>query len=231
MDNKALSSFPNDAVAFLKKLSKNNNRDWFSANRNLYDKDFLEPAIQFVLEMGDKLQNISQNIHAVPKTDKSIFRLHRDIRFSKNKDPYKTNMGIYFWEGPGKKLECSGFYFHLEPKKFGIGVGMYQFTKEQLKKYRDIVSDPVMVTELNSIIIKILKKSEYTINGKNYKKIPRGYNPNGKLADYLLYDSIYLWYDGKDIKVLNKKNVVNFIYKIFKDMSPLHMWLVKNILS
>ena len=230
MNNKKSSSFPQDAVAFLKKLSKNNNRDWFSANRNLYDKDFLEPAIRFVLEMGEKLQNISPNIQAIPKIDKSIFRLHRDVRFSKNKEPYKTNMGIYFWEGPGKKMEGSGFYFHLEPKGFGIGGGMYQFTKEQLRKYRDNVSDPVIVTELNSIINKILKRGEYQINGKNYKKIPRGYDPNSKYADYLLYDSIYLWYDGKDIKVLNENNVVNFIYKIFKDMSPLHKWLVKNIL-
>jgi uncharacterized protein (TIGR02453 family) len=230
MDNKRSSGFPQGAVAFLTKLSKNNNRDWFLANRNLYDKNLLEPAIQFVVEMGAKLQNISPNIQAIPKIDKSIFRIHRDVRFSKNKEPYKTNMGLYFWEGPGKKMEGSGFYFHLEPKRFGIGGGMYQFTKEQLKKYRDNVSDPVIAAELNSIINKILKRGEYKINGKNYKKIPRGYDPNSKYAYYLLYDSIYVWYDGKDIKILNENNVINFIYKIFKDMSPLHMWLVNNII-
>jgi len=103
MDNKRSGSFPKDTVAFLKKLSKNNNRDWFSANRNIYDKDFLEPAIHFVVEMGEKLQKISLHIQAIPKIDKSIFRIHRDVRFSKDKEPYKTNMGLYFWEGPGKK--------------------------------------------------------------------------------------------------------------------------------
>ena len=97
MDNKRASSFPKNTVAFLKKLSKNNNREWFSANRNLYDKDFLDHAIQFVVEMGEKLQKISPHIHAIPKIDKSIFRIYRDVRFSKNREPYKTNMGLYFY--------------------------------------------------------------------------------------------------------------------------------------
>jgi uncharacterized protein (TIGR02453 family) len=230
MDNNRSSSFPKDSVAFLKKLSKNNNREWFSANRNIYDKDFLELAIQFVVDMGEKLQKISPQIQAVPKIDKSIFRIHRDVRFSKNKEPYKTNMGLYFWEGPGKKMEGSGFYFHLGPKRFGIGGGMYMFSKEHLKKYRDIISDPAKGKELDSIVNKITKKGTYTVNGKHYKKTPRGYDPKGKYADYLLYKGIYAWYDGKNLAELDEESKVNFIYKIFKEFSPLHKWLVNNIL-
>ncbi len=230
MDNNRSISFPKGTVAFLKKLSKNNTREWFSANRNLYDKDFLHPAIQFVVEMGEKLQKISPHIQAVPKIDKSIFRIHRDVRFSKNKEPYKTNMGLYFWEGPGKKMEGSGFYFHLEPKRFGIGGGMYLFSKEHLKKYRDTVSDPAKGKVLDSIVKKITKKGIYTVNGKHYKKTPRGYDPNNKYADYLLYNGIYAWYDGKKLNELDGGSYVNFVYKIFKDMSLLHTWLVNNIL-
>ncbi len=231
MDNKRSSSFPKDTVAFLKKLSKNNNREWFSANRNLYDKDFLDPAIQFVVEMGEKLQKISPHIHAIPKIDKSIFRIYRDVRFSKNREPYKTNMGLYFWEGPGKKMEGSGFYFHLEPKRFGIGSGMYMFSKEHLKKYRGTVSDPTKGKVLDSIVKKITNKGIYTVNGKHYKKTPRGYDPNSKYADYLLYNGIYAWYDGKKLNELDGGSYVNFVYKIFKGMSPLHTWLVNNILQ
>jgi len=230
MDNKRSSNFPKDTVAFLNKLSKNNNREWFSANRDLYDKDFLEPAIQFVVDMGEKLQKVSPQIQAVPKIDKSIFRIHRDVRFSKNKEPYKTNMGLYFWEGTGKKMEGSGFYFHLEPKQFGIGGGMYMFSKEHLKKYRDTVSDPAKGKVLDSIVNKIIKKRIYTVNGKHYKKTPRGYDPTSKYAEYLLYNGIYAWYDGKNLSELDGGSCVNFIYKIFKEVSPLHMWLVNNIL-
>ena len=230
MDNKRSNNFPKDTVAFLKKLSKNNNREWFGANKDLYDSDFLEPAIQFVVEMGEKLQKISPQIQAIPKIDKSIFRIYRDVRFSKNKGPYKTNMGLYFWEGPGKKMEGSGFYFHLEPTLFGIGSGIYMFSNEHLKKYRDTVSDPAKGKVLDSIVKKMTKKAIYTINGKHYKKTPRGYDPNSKYADYLLYNGIYAWYDGKKLNELGGGSYINFVYKIFKEISPLHIWLVNNIL-
>ena len=132
--------FPQNTINFLTKLSKNNSKIWFETNREKFNEDFLSPALQFVIEMGEKLSTISPNINAIPKIDKSIFRLHRDIRFSKDKSPFKTNMGLYFWEGRGKKMECSGFYFHLEPKMFFVGAGMYMFTKEQLLNYRQIIS-------------------------------------------------------------------------------------------
>ena len=68
--NTALKDFPKKTVAYLKKLSKNNNRQWFEANRDVYNSDFLEPCIQFILEMGDKLQDIDPDIVAIPKVDK-----------------------------------------------------------------------------------------------------------------------------------------------------------------
>jgi uncharacterized protein (TIGR02453 family) len=114
------NNFPHCAADFLSKLSKNNNREWFESHRDEYGAMFLEPAQEFVVEMGEKLQTIRPNIIALPKIDKSIFRLHRDVRFSKDKLPYKTNLGIIFWEGDDKKLESSGFYFHIEPKYFRL---------------------------------------------------------------------------------------------------------------
>lgn len=229
--NSVLKDFPLRSAKFLNKLSKNNKREWFEANRDLYSSDFLEPAIQFVVEMGGKLSRLSTEIHSIPKIDKSIFRIHRDVRFSKNKEPYKTNMGLYFWEGPGKKMEGSGYYFHLEPKRFGIGAGMYMFTKDSLKKFRDTVADPGRGKELASIVKQITKRGLYTVSGKNFKKTPRGYDPESKYAEFLLYDGIYAWYDGMNFNELKKGDAVETVFKRFKDMAPLHEWLVKNILS
>ena len=230
-DKNRKNDFPQNTVSFLKKLSKNNSREWFEKNRELYNSDFLEPAINFIIEMGEKLFTIAPNINAIPKIDKSIFRIHRDVRFSKNKAPYKTNMGLYFWEGPGKKMEGSGYYFHLEPKGFGAGAGMYMFSKEHIKKFRDFISIPEKGKELDSIVKKITRKGEYDVGGKKFKKIPRGYDPTSKYSEYFLYNSLYAWYDGKDFNELANVNVVNVILKRFKEMSPLHNWLVKNILS
>ena len=226
--NTALKDFPIKTIIYLKKLSKNNNRQWFEANRDLYNSDFLEPSIQFIVDMGDKLQDIDPDIVAIPKVDKSIFRLHRDVRFGKDKTPYKTNAGLYFWNGKVKKMEASGFYFHLEPKLFGVGLGIYMFPPHLLKKYRDVVSNSASAKELHQII-RSLEKKGYTIGGKKYKKTPKGYDPNTLYPGYLLFDGIYAWYESENFKKIDGGKAVNVIFKIFKDMLPLHKWLVKNL--
>ena len=227
--NTVLKDFPKKTATFLSKLSRNNKREWFEANRKLYNSDFLEPAIEFIVEMGDKLIDIDQEILAIPKIDKSIFRLHRDVRFSKNKQPYKTNAGLYFWNGKAKKMDSSGFYFHLEAKSFGAGVGIYNFPQHILKKYRDVVSNPGKAKELHSIL-QGLKKKGYSVFGENYKKFPKGYNGDFPHSEYLLYNGIHGWYEGKNHKELEGGKSVGRIFKIFKDMQPLHKWLVKNLL-
>ena len=226
--NESLKLFPKNTAAFLSKLSKNNNREWFEANRELFNSEFLEPAVQFVAEMGEKLLTLDPEIVAIPKTDKSIFRLHRDVRFSKDKQPYKTNMGLFFWNGRKKKMDGSGFYFHLEPKYFFVGTGNYMFPKDLLKKFRETVADPVTGKELDSVVKKLKQKSGFKIGGKKFKKVPRGYDPDSPYAEYLLHDGIHVFYEDKDLKKLSS-NPVEYVFKLFKEMLPLHKWLVKNL--
>lgn len=222
-------SFPQSTIKFLTALSKNNNKEWFEKNRFRYDFELLQPAIQFVIDLGEELQKLSPNIIAIPKVDKSIFRLHRDVRFSKDKSPYKTNLGLYFWEGSGKKMECSGLYFHIEPKLFFLGAGMYQFTKDQLKKYRDVVSNPDKGKELSDLVKKLLKNKKYQLGGKTYKKTPRGFDPDYTFNELLLHSGFYVFYESKDFSELTKKDPVSFSYKLFKEMYFIHKWFVENI--
>jgi len=222
-------SFPQITEKFLSDLSKHNNKEWFEKNRVRFDFEFLQPAVQFVIEIGEKLSELSPNIYAIPKIDKSIFRLYRDVRFSKNKAPFKTNLGLYFWEGRGKKMECSGLYFHIEPKLFFLGSGMYMFTKDQLKKYREIVSDPAKGKELNDIVTKLLKNKKLMLGGKTYKKTPRSFDPEYKYNDLLLHSGLYVYYESNNFDELNKINPVDFSFRIFKEMYPLHKWFVENL--
>ena len=223
-------TFPQSTIKFLTALSKNNNKEWFEKNRVRYDFELLQPAIQFVIDLGEKLSELSPNIHAIPKIDKSIFRLYRDVRFSKNKAPFKTNLGLYFWEGHGKKMECPGFYFHIEPKLFFLGSGMYQFTNDLLKKYRKIVSDPSKGKELSDIINKLLKNKKYQLGGKTYKKTPRGFDPEYKYNELLLHSGLYVSYESKNFSELTQNDPVTFSYRIFKEMLPLHKWFVENLI-
>lgn len=227
MKNK--NSFPEVTIKYLTHLSKNNNREWFEKNRERFSNEFLEPAIDFVIELGEKLSGISPELQYIPKIDKSIFRLHRDVRFSKNKAPYKNNLGILFWEGEGKKMECSGYYVHIEPGKIFLGTGMYEFTKEQLKYYREKISDPKTGHELNNLLNKLLRNKSFKLGGKSYKRIPKGFDENYKFAELLKHSGLYLYYETGNTSELTDKSFVNFCFNTFKQLKPLHNWLVKNI--
>lgn len=228
-EQKYLSNFPFDAADFLKKLSKNNNRDWFNSHKEEYNEKLFFPAQEFVIEVGKRLHKISPNFNAIPKTDKSIFRLHRDVRFSKDKAPYKNNLGVLFWEGRKKKMECSGLYFHLEKNSFGVFTGMYVFSNDALKKYRDVISKEKKGAELQKILTKITKSGNYDIGGKHYKKVPRGFDNNYKHADLLLYNGVYAFMDKLKFDELKEKNAVEISIKVFKDLKPLHDWLINNL--
>ncbi len=226
-DRKYLENFPADTLKFLRKLEKNNNREWFAENRNEYEEKFLKPAQALVEEIGLHLADINPDFQAIPKIDKSIFRIYRDVRFGKNKSPYKTNLGVIFWEGPGKKMESSGLYFHVDPKIFFIAVGMYIFAKDTLNQYRKMAAIERNGAELDGILKKLTKKG-YEIGGKNYKKTPRGFDKEYKFAELLLFNGVYA-YKEENVNALTKIDPIKFAVKTFRELQPLHEWLMENL--
>jgi len=223
-----MNIFPFEAIKFLSKLKRNNNKDWFESHRDEFNNSVLEPAQEFVVVLGELLRTFVPGIIAIPKTDKSIFRLHRDVRFSKDKAPYKTNLGILFWEGDRKKMDCPGFYFHAEPDYIFLGSGQYMFSDFLLKRYREVIYNPDKAKELHSIVKK-LKKKGYSLGGRTYKRVPRGFDPEYPYSEYLLHNGIYLFEEIRDLKKILKEDMVKFSLKKFKETLPFHNWLVKNI--
>ena len=139
-DPAAFSGFTRETVRFFAALRKNNNRDWFLLNKETYDRHVLEPAKLFVTAMGERLKTIAPGIVAVPAVNKSIFRIYRDTRFSKNKLPYKTHVAAVFhhrgnWQG------SAGYYFHIEPGEVFLGGGIYMPDSGQLKKIRAAIAN------------------------------------------------------------------------------------------
>jgi len=123
--------------------------------------------------MGARLRRLSPDINAIPVVNQSLFRLNRDVRFSKDKSPYKTNLGIFFWEGPLKKMECPGYYFHLTAKGLMLYTGIYQFTKEQLKEFRQSVIDKKHGATLRKSLAAIGKKRQVHHRRKSLQKDSR----------------------------------------------------------
>lgn len=228
MGNQVRKTFVRSAETFLKKLKSNNNKEWFEKHRDEFNQSVLEPAQQLVFEIGMELQSIRPSIAAIPKIDKSIFRLHRDVRFSKDKSPYKTNIGLLFWESPGKKMERGSFYFHVEPEKFILAAGLYSMEKSILNKYRELVSNKTVGEELQKRLSKILKDKSFQLGGKNLKRYPKGFEAGLANSELLLHNGLYIFLE-EDIKQYYDIDIVQFTIKKYKAVMPLHEWIVKNL--
>jgi uncharacterized protein (TIGR02453 family) len=223
--------FPFVTEKFLRDLSKNNNKEWFVKNKYRFENEFLIPASNFVVELGERIRHFAPNVIAIPKIDKSIFRLHRDMRFSKDKKPYKTNLGIYIWEGNKSRMECPGFYFHLEYGQIFFGSGIYRFSNEQLLKFREIISQEDNAIELDGLLTQITKNSEYKIGGSELKKTPNGYDKTYQYKKFFLHTGLYSHFEKPSLDDLKNVDIIEFSTKIFYDFNPLHQWLINNLIK
>ncbi len=219
--------FPRESVAFYADLRENNSKNWFDAHKDSFEKFVMAPARDFVFHMGIRLQDISPQITADPRVNKSIFRPYRDTRFSKDKTPYKTHLGIFFWEGHLPKMESAGYYFHLEPPHLMLAAGIHCFSKRLLEPYRNAVVDPEHGAALSEAIRKVERNKGYAVGGQHYKKTPRGYDPQHNNAELLLYNGLYAATTVPIPDEFFKPDVLDFCFSRFKKMTPLHQWLVQ----
>ena len=222
--------FSKQTVQFFRDLKENNDRVWFQQNKELYENFVLKESQDFVIEMGAKLEALAPDISAIPKTDKSIFRIYRDTRFSKNKLPYKTHLAIFMWDGDRKKLENPGFYFHMDPDRIFLGSGMHDFPKTILQSYREAVVDPKLGPALTDAIGKVQNSGNYVLGWKTYKKTPRGFDPDHERAELLLYSGIGFHYEEKLPDIVYKPDLIDYCFAKYKDMAPIHHWL-KNFIN
>ena len=219
------NGFSKEAIQFYQDLTQNNNKFWFEQNRKIFDEQVMKTAQAFVVELGERLESIAPNIVADPRRDKSIFRIHRDTRFSADKSPFKTHLAIFFWEGPRKKLENSGFYLQISPESLMLAAGLYIFPAPLLDVYREAVIDPKQGDKLVMAIEKVKQRSDYKIGGEHYKKTPRGYDADHPNAKLLLHNGLYAYLEESHPREQNSAEFVYFCFGHFKNMVPIHQWI------
>jgi uncharacterized protein (TIGR02453 family) len=221
----SFNGFPPETLEFFAGLAVNNNKPWFETHRGDYENYVLEPSREFVIVLGEQLRNLAPGIMADPRINKSIFRIYRDTRFSKDKTPYKTNLALWFpVSESGAKFDHPGYYFHLEPGNLMLGAGIYSFSKTLLKDYRDAVVDPELGPSLAHAIAIVANKG-YSIGEKTYKRTPRGYNPDHELAELLLYSGLTTGIDLGIPKELHATDLIDYCFDHFKVMAPIVDWL------
>lgn len=171
-------------LTFLRELDRNNTRTWFERNKHRYEAEVREPALEFIRLMVPRIQKISKHLVASDKkVGGSLMRVHRDVRFSRDKRPYKTNLGIQFRHAAGKDVHAPGFYFHVDPKSVFLGAGMWHPEPDALASIRDaIVDDPKAYRA--ALRAKALKAG-FALEGESLTRAPKGYDPEHPLIDAL----------------------------------------------
>lgn len=223
------SGFSKQTLSFLRGLGRNNKKEWFDAHRADYDAHYIEPAKAFVAALGDKLVAVAPEVQAVPKVNGSIFRINRDVRFSKDKRPYKDHLDLWFWEGADRKQGSSGFFFRLQADRVMLGAGIHGFPKEQLARFRDAVAADDSGKVL-ARLAKRLDKAGYPVQGESYKRVPRGFDPEHARAELLRHGALHAGITLKPLPdELHSAKFVGLCMRHFKKLAPLHRWLVDHV--
>jgi uncharacterized protein (TIGR02453 family) len=174
-----------ELFTFFRELRKNNNREWFAANKERYETQVRQPLLKFITDFGLRLAEISPHFVADARpVGGSLFRIYRDVRFSGDKSPYKTAAGIQFRHESGRDVHAPGFYLHLEPDSIFAGVGLWQPDKSSLNRIREAIVDNPERWRRASMDETFL--NTYRLAGESLKRPPQGYDAQHPLINDLM---------------------------------------------
>ena len=169
---------------FLADLVVNNRREWFQANRDRYERDVKDALLGFVSDFGERLPEISPHMIADPRpSGGSMFRIYRDVRFSKDKSPYKTNAGVHFRHEVGREVHGPGLYLHMEPGNVFAAAGIWRPDSATVGKIRGAIVDNPKRWE--AIVNDGRFNSNYGLEGESLKRAPKGIDPAHPLIEHL----------------------------------------------
>jgi len=219
--------FTQPSLRFFRQLAANNNKQWFEAHRDTYEGDVRTPMRELIEEIDTRLARFAPEICGDVK--KSMFRINRDIRFSNDKSPYKTNAGCWFFHsgssgrvGTEASEGSAGFYFHLEPGKCFLGAGLWRPPRPQLNKLRDaMVEKPQPFLAMT----KGLPKRFGGLDDEDaLKRMPRGYAEDLPTAKWLRFQSFVSGRPVTDAQATSAK-LPALLEQDYSDLLPLVRWI------
>jgi uncharacterized protein (TIGR02453 family) len=176
--------FTEESLKFLARMEKNNNRDWFQQHKQEYEDLVRSPALDFIADMGDTIESLSSHFLAIPKkVGGSMMRPYRDVRFSRDKRPLKTNVGIQFRHFQAKDVHAPGFYLHIEPNNCFAAAGMWHPEAAPLAAIRQAISERPEQWRKASRGKTFARTFE--LSGDTLRNPPRGYRKDHPLIDDL----------------------------------------------
>ena len=215
--------FPKKGLTFLNKIIVNNSKEWLDANREEYEQVIVSPNKAYVEEMGEHLQILVPTINAIPKTNKSLFRIYRDARFHLA-DPIKTCIGVIFWQGSGHRMQSSSFYMHYDPQEIFVATGIRNFKPTLLATYREYIQSEERRSELHTIL-ETLKAKGYKIPEAKYKRMPRDCDSKDSNSYLYLMGAMYAYTTFPPDDVFHSEAIIDRNFKVYEDMFDLQQWV------
>ena len=197
----SFSGFEQSFFDFFAELSVNNNREWFQANKTRYENRVVTPILNFIQAAQAPMAAVSNHIEAIPKrVGGSMFRIYKDVRFSKDKSPYKTHGAMQFRHEMGKDVHAPGFYVHLGVGEVFLGAGIWRPAADALKKIRCAIRDHG--DQWRAITAEAAFGDRFRMAGESLKRPPKGFP-----ADHPLIEDI----KRKDFIAIHEMSVADFL--------------------
>jgi uncharacterized protein (TIGR02453 family) len=216
--------FPKDFFAFFRELKANNERPWFEENKERFRHSVQAPMSAFIGAMAPKLAKISRHFTADPRPNGgSMFRIYRDVRFSKDKRPYKEHAACHFRHALGKDVHAPGFYMHFAPREVFFGGGLWMPPPEVLGRIRDAI------VAKSAAWKKALSDKAFTthfdgVRGEGLLRPPRGYDPEHPFIEDIKRKSFFAMHEG-DVKLATSPRLVDEVARAFAAASPVLKFL------
>ena len=209
-----------ETLNFLSTLEINNNREWFNKSKQMY-LDAKANVENVVNKIISEVAEFDQSVERL-EAKNCIFRIYKDTRFSKDKTPYKNNLGASLVEKGPKTLNHAGYYIHLEPGKSFLAGGVYMTEPKNLKAIRTAISSE------SEKFLKILNKKSFKdileLQGTKLVKVPQGFDKEDPMGDYLKFKQFTVFHPLSDADVLDQDFVMNTV-KVLKEIYPFNRFL------
>ena len=185
--NPTFQGFPPEALSFLRRLKRNNHREWFLKNKPVYEAKVKAPMVELVLALGREMKKFAPEMQTDPA--RAIYRIYRDVRFSPNKTPYKTHVSAIFHPGGRPKHDGAGLYFHVSPSEVEIAGGVYLPERDTLLAIRHHIASHhrQLRTILEAPEFRRLFGEPW---GEKLTRAPKGFPPNHPAAELLRYKQL-----------------------------------------
>lgn len=224
----AFDGFPQQTSHFLNDLTNNNTKVWFDDNRGRYEDYFLTPAKAFVVALGEKLQAMDTELVAIPAVNKSIFRINRDVRFAKDKTPYKNHLDIAFYTDGKRAAGGSGYFYRMFSDRLILGAGLHMPTPDNIALFREAVNNDKTGKTLQ-VLVNDLTNAGYVFGNDAYKRIPQGYDADHPRASLLKLKSLHASIETALPAEIRSAEFGDWCTEHCQRLLPLHQWLVDNV--